>query len=255
MQAPGRPKQHDGGMALLLRRALLETCRRSMAHTPASRVRDLATDWPGIEVERKFLLPEDMGGLRALIEARGGELVAEKSFTDSYFDGPGFALTLADYWLRRRDSQWELKVPGQHVGGTAVYTEVEEEGAIAVALTALLAGGEKGDGRLLLADVVKVHQLEPCATFGTVRQSFAVPGGFHIDLDTSSFGYGIGEIELMCKGEAEVASAAKRIGQLGEELGVVMAQHKGHLRSKVSMVLLKERPEHFAALVAGGVIE
>ena len=59
----------------------MDTCRGRMAHTPASRVRDLTTDAPGIEVERKFLLPEDIGGLRALIEARGGELVAEKSFT------------------------------------------------------------------------------------------------------------------------------------------------------------------------------
>ena len=58
----------------------------------------------------------------------------------------------------------------------------------------------------------------------------------------------------MCIDEEEVTAASGRIEELGRTLEVTMATHKGQLRSKVSMVLMKERPEHFAALCAAKVI-
>lgn len=134
-----------------------------------------------IEVERKFLLPDDPDGLEALrarIVAKGGTLTKQISFEDSYFDSPSYALTMADHWLRQRDGAWELKVPGRHVGGTAVYTELETEEVIAAALARHLKVPEP----FSLGDLLLQHTIEPCATFGTTRESFSLPGGYHIDL-------------------------------------------------------------------------
>ena len=72
--------------------------------------------------------------------------------------------------------------------------------------------------------------------------------------DMASFGYGIGEIEVMCADASEVEQAVERIGVLGSELGVAMATKKGQLESKVSTSLLSNRPAHYAALKQAGVI-
>ena len=47
----------------------------------------------------------------------------------------------------------------------------------------------------------------------------------------ASFGYGVGEIEVMCAEVSEVEKTAERIGLLGIELGVTMAKEKGQLQS------------------------
>lgn len=72
--------------------------------------------------------------------------------------------------------------------------------------------------------------------------------------DVASFGYGVGEIEVMCAGDRDVETAVERIGLLGSELGVTMATEKGQLQSKVSVSLLSNRPAHHAALKEAGII-
>ena len=95
--------------------------------------------------------------------------------------------------------------------------------------------------------------IEPCATFGTTRESYTLDD-FHLDLDVASFGYGVGEIELMCADGSEAEAAAERIGELGTRLGVEMATKKGELSSKVAMVLEAERPAQHKALKEAGVL-
>ena len=92
--------------------------------------------------------------------------------------------------------------------------------------------------------------IEPCATFGTSRESYALDD-FHLDLDVASFG--VGEIELMCADGDEAEAAAERIGELGTRLGAEMASHKRELSSKVAMVLEAERPAQYKALKEAGV--
>ena len=118
------------GLTCALRRRLLPLVQAMSTGASAAQP-------PAIEVERKFLLPVDADSLEALrrrIVAKGGALIKRISFEDSYFDSPSYSLTLGDHWLRQRDGAWELKVPGRHVGGTAVYTELETELEIASAL-------------------------------------------------------------------------------------------------------------------------
>ena len=71
-------------------------------------------------------------------------------------------MSSTDHWLRQRDGQWELKVPGKHVGGTAVYTELEEEGEIARHLERQLGGAE---GTATLADLMQQHGSAPPLPF------------------------------------------------------------------------------------------
>ena len=173
----------------------LQQALRCMAHTPGARTTpipaaaDAALSPPaaaGIEVERKFLLPDSPAALEALretINSQGGALLKKITFTDAYYDSPGFDLTLKDFWLRQRDGAWELKVPGQHVGGTAVYTELETEPEIAAAIAGQLpatAGGAAATGTATLSEILAQHTIEPCATFGTVRESYSLPGDFHV---------------------------------------------------------------------------
>ena len=102
--------------ALLLTPAL--TCRRSMASTAA------------IEVERKFAA-SDPSALRQRVEANGGQVLGEKAFNDQYWDNAQCTLTRRDTWLRRRQDQWELKVPivgSRRSGGeTTSFREIEGE--------------------------------------------------------------------------------------------------------------------------------
>ena len=102
--------------ALLLTPALIS--RRSMASTAA------------IEVERKFAAG-DPSALRQRIEASGGRVLGEKSFNDQYWDSAQCTLTRRDTWLRRRQEQWELKVPivgSRRSGGeTTSFREIEGE--------------------------------------------------------------------------------------------------------------------------------
>ena len=64
-----------------------------------------------IEVERKYAC-EGADVLQARVLGLGGRLISEKSFTDTYYDTEHCALTRRDTWLRQRDKEWELKLPG-----------------------------------------------------------------------------------------------------------------------------------------------
>eukprot|EP01044_Picomonas_judraskeda_P016451 COSAG03_NODE_2927_length_2350_cov_90.655709_2_plen_347_part_00 len=165
------------GLTCALRRRLLPLVQAMSTGASAAQP-------PAIEVERKFLLPVDADSLEALrrrIVAKGGALIKRISFEDSYFDSPSYSLTLGDHWLRQRDGAWELKVPGRHVGGTAVYTELETELEIASALAKQL---EIPAPPASLDELLAQCCIAPCATFGTTRESFSLPldGGYHIDL-------------------------------------------------------------------------
>lgn len=75
-----------------------------------------AAGWMGppsalIEVERKFEAALGADALESAVGKHGGAMLGSVRFTDSYFDTSDCALTRTDTWLRRRDLNWELKVP------------------------------------------------------------------------------------------------------------------------------------------------
>src|SRR3989338_6378355 len=79
-----------------------------------------------IEVEKNFDLKP--GDKERLIQ--DAKLIAEKTFTDIYYDTADFRLTTKDYWLRQREGKWELKVPLSEAirkKETDQYRELEDE--------------------------------------------------------------------------------------------------------------------------------
>lgn len=89
------------------------------------------------EVERKFLVPPDF---KHTLETHGAWLKREIEFTDVYFDTPNNELTLAGFWLRKRDQKFELKIQKlkDFQDGIENYTEIEDEREIVSQLSRLL---------------------------------------------------------------------------------------------------------------------
>ena len=78
-----------------------------------------------IEVEKKFTLTKEQE--RKLVD--GAMLINEKTFVDVYYDAPQYGLTTKDWWLRRRDETFELKIRPRNIGvqQMCVYEEISDE--------------------------------------------------------------------------------------------------------------------------------
>lgn len=172
-----------------------------------------------IEVERKYEASLDAESLAQQVVSRGGRLIGEVRFFDSYFDTTDCTLIRSDTWLRRRNGDWELKVPvdddAQRSGGErTVFCEIVGSDQVWQALVRLrptrFGAIEKScpqvvDGAALLEQAVKLAELEPFAEFETVRMKLSL-GQCAIDLDVA-FGLSLIEIEVMCERQDQVHAA------------------------------------------------
>lgn len=199
-----------------------------------------------IEVEKKFLLsPEDEARL-----VDGAELVGERVIEDSYYDNADYDITLANMWLRQRGDAFELKVP-MHVSDDKTvdqYRELSDYTEICQTL------GLPADGTKLSALLEKEGYaafMSPRTTRRTYRKD-----GFTIDLDmvtyaNSNFRYQLSEIEKMVENEADMPAAIDSILAFARQHGLVTDQF---ILGKVGAYIKTERPEHYEALVAVGVL-
>jgi adenylate cyclase class IV len=195
-----------------------------------------------IEVEKNFdLRPGDKERL-----IRGAEFVRRKTFTDVYYDRPDWFLTRRDFWLRARDGRFELKVPLWSGGigdrKTDQYRELESEEEIARELNLGLKTG--------LENALAEAGYLPFATITTVRETYH-KGDFHLDFDEMDFGFKTFEAELMIENEAGLPAAEARILEFAREHGITGTEARG----KVIEYIFRNRPEHYAALVAAGVVK
>jgi len=189
-----------------------------------------------IEVEKKFTLTvEDE---KRLID--GAEFIGEKIFTDVYYDTADYSLTSNDKWLRSRAGRWELKLPLNEIAAERVgdlYHEIEGELEV-----------EK-----VLGNDFKNNYAGFC-TCRTVRRKYK-KNGFGIDIDYVDYGnedfkYGLAEIELMVKDEAEMPEALEKIISFAKENSLEIK----YVRGKVIEYLRRKSPAHFQALINSGVI-
>jgi|SRR3989344_3674379 len=183
-----------------------------------------------IEIEKNFdLKPGDKERLIA-----GAKLIAEKTFTDIYYDASDFKLTTRDYWLRQREGRWELKVP---INGTAAnraldtYREFENEEEIKKAIGSTWS------------------MLKPFAKIVTKRESYQ-KGEFHLDFDEMDFGFSTFEVEIMVENEKDMPAAEKKIMDFAREHGIASAPGAG----KVIVFLERTNPAHYQALLKAGVV-
>ena len=150
-----------------------------------------------------------------------------------------------DYWLRKRDNKWELKVPlnKETIDNrlTDQYHELESEKEIAEELG--LEECEDFSQSIVLAGY------EPFAKIVTDRESYR-KGDFHLDFDEMDFDFVTFEAELMVESADDVSRAEKKILDFAVEHGI--AETKG--RGKVIEYLARFKPEHYEALLRTGVV-
>lgn len=199
-----------------------------------------------IEVEKKFLL--DGAQMKNLLD--GAKLISKKSFQDTYYDTADYSLTSKDYWLRQRDSKWELKVPLQKtalsLNHTNIYNELEDIDLIIKEL--------KLDPALKFEDSLKKAGISGFITVITNRASYE-KDGFHIDIDEatykgSDFKYAVSEIELLVESEDEIDSAEKKIVEFARGIGLTVDKV---IYGKVLAYLESESKAHYQALVQAKV--
>lgn len=194
-----------------------------------------------IEIEKNFdLRPGDKERLIA-----GAKFLKKRTFTDVYYDNDAYDLTGRDFWLRTREGRFELKVPlnTKNIGDrkTDRYRELETDAEIAAALELHTV--------LKLADALAVAGYQPFATITTTRETYE-KGDFRLDFDEMDFGFTTFEAELMVNDSHDIAGAERRILEFAKEHGI--AGTEGH--GKVIEYIARNRPEHFAALAARGVV-
>lgn len=178
-----------------------------------------------IEVERKFTPGP---GTEERLQELGGILEHRVTFQDIYYDTPELSLMRADHWLRQRQSSgWELKCPGAAgvSGPHTKYIELTAEPAIVAQLCEMLGAGVLGAGGV--AAVLGPLKLQEVASFVTERSAWKLVLSraneeeplLRVDLDTTDFGYAVGEVEAMVHEEAEVPAALEKVNKLSSMLG------------------------------------
>ncbi|XP_036055932.1 thiamine-triphosphatase [Onychomys torridus] len=197
-----------------------------------------------IEVERKFVPGPDT---EERLQELGGILEHRVTFRDTYYDTSELSLMRSDHWLRQREgSGWELKCPG--VAGISgphnEYVELTSEPAIVAQLFELLGAGEPEAAGV--PAVLGPLKLQEVASFITTRSSWklALSGAqeqeplLRVDLDSTDFGYAVGEVEAMVREKAEVGAALEKILSFSSMLGVP-AQEKAPAKLMVYLQLFR----------------
>ncbi len=192
-----------------------------------------------IEVEKNFdITPESK---RLMVD--GATLLYRKTITDTYYDSKEYSLTGRDYWLRKRNGRFELKVPlnnGKILDRlTDQYKELETNEEIAHELG--LAGMEEIENEIESAGYF------PFGTIVTERESYR-KDDFHLDFDEMDFGFTAFEIELMVEKIEDIPNAEKRILEFASRYDVTATGD-----GKVIEFLRRFRPEHLAFLKSKSV--
>lgn len=192
-----------------------------------------------IEVEKNFdITPENK---RLILD--GATLLYKKMITDTYYDSKEYSLTGRDFWLRKRNGRFELKVPlnsGKILDRvTDQYRELETDEEIAREL-GLPSSRD-------LSENLEKAGFEPFGTIVTTRESYQ-KNDFHLDFDEMDFGFTAFEIELMVEKTEDIPNAEKRILEFASRYNVTVAGD-----GKVIEYLRRFRPEHFAFLQSKSV--
>lgn len=197
------------------------------------------------EIEKKFLLSDEQQ--QALL--KDAVFSGEKKLTDIYYDDADCTLTKKDWWLRRRNGAWELKIPaGSFVDAhrtTDRYREIEDAKEI-------LAHLGLSDA-LELPEALEKAGVKPFCTAPTRRQKYS-KGEFKIDIDEVNFAeftYRLAEIEILVESEDQVEEASTRIIDFAKAYGLTVT----YVRGKILEYLHRMRPDHFQALIDAGVVQ
>jgi predicted adenylyl cyclase CyaB len=185
-----------------------------------------------IEIEKKF--QPTKGALHALLSE--AEFLDEKRNMDIYYDYPDFRLFKNGFRLRERNGNLELKIKKDDFpdSGTTNSEEIDTEGEILERL------GMSKDSKLreILEKDMKAY-----ASWETKRRKYK-NGRFIIDVDETSFGYNVCEIEVMVEDPLEARQAEEEIVKLAGKFAFSLAK----LPSKMKEYLRVVKPALYSEL-------
>jgi len=206
------------------------------------------------EVERKFTLQscdaERIRGDDSFLAC------GTKTIVDEYYDNRSLTLTTKDTWLRHRGENWELKVPAMvDASGITQYQEICGVAGVAEHLSVNL------DSEDLFSLALDRQGFQVFAEIRTTREMFRKQG-LEIVLDSTDFGYCVGEVEILVSRREDIDAAADKILKFLKVHGLtdsdICSEPAGHTKQaagKVDTYLRTYRPDHYQALVTAGVVK
>jgi len=204
-----------------------------------------------LEVERKFMVPEEMQeNTEAIVKRAGGTLTAVQSFTDRYWDvRDSWPLARNSCWLRKRGGIWELKVPqsipsqetqngkdsdegsGAAFGQADVYEELLGATKIYHYMRKrwkqqFNTESEEGDDTSVISDEeletwLRSHGFSVYAEYQTRREKYRVEGGVDVDFDCTDYGsskFTVMEIEKVVGSPEEIPSAETELEAIASRI-------------------------------------
>ena len=122
-----------------------------------------------------------------------------------------------------------------------MYDEIEGETNVA---KKLLEYDFSGELTSLLPSI------SPFADFSTTRKTYHL-NQMRVDIDTSSFGYIIVEIEQMCASELEVARTVQEIKDFARSLNI---HSDDQVKGKLDIYMAKFCASHYKVLQEAGIL-
>jgi thiamine-triphosphatase len=192
-----------------------------------------------IEIEKKFSLTEEQ--LKKI--GKLAKFISKKSFTDIYFDDENYSLTKKDWWLRKRDGKFELKIPiglSTERNKLNIYEEIITIQEIADKVCIQETNSN-------FTTELEKNNLHPFCKLTTLRTKYSLDG-FTIDIDDMDFGFSLCEIEKIAESESEIEKITAEIMEFAKSLGLEIKPVPG----KVVEYLWRNNRAHYDALVASG---
>ncbi len=198
-----------------------------------------------IEVEIKVHVTEEQK--EKLLS--GATLVAEKTFTDIYYDSSDFSLTTKGMWLRQRDKLFELKTPATKTGGFNINKNIPmNEFTDPDSIAKLLSLHECYKNSFTSA--LKKSGYEQLYKFTNTRQTHK-KDNFIIDFDHADFGdltYNLCEIETTVKNKNQTQEALDNLYTFIKQFGISSQKAEG----KLGYYIKRKNPRHYQALKQAG---
>ena len=235
-----------------------------------------------LEVEEKFALSAES---LPLVRARLRELMfvegPEKRMVDWYFDDEYCNLLRNDCWLRYRkvgegEGAWQLKRGAEKDPGNSrstVYDELDGNNALEatrdILIDATSMNGKKQlftpiqeQGIPLLPSSLSEFNLLPYSSIKTSRASWERSkddsgGKIAVDLDSTDFGYAVGEVEVCVARAEQVEGAKKAIRELVKDLVPRSRINEDSIQveGKLEYYLEHQQPLLYKACVDFGVLQ
>ncbi|KAK3726773.1 hypothetical protein QZH41_010422 [Actinostola sp. cb2023] len=131
------------------------------------------------------------------------------------------------------------------------YRELDNEKDILEALADYISPNVKDMKSMTdMTDFVKAFGLKVFASFKTTRTKYRLDG-VSVDLDVASFGYSVGEIEIVVESEEEIPDAEAKLENLAKKLGI---NWKASYPGKLEEYLRLHNLSLYREFVAKGVL-